>query len=457
MQCTIPNVFQNGTGEINIIDAVKVNANFSTIATIFNGNIEKDNIKVGSKICISDVEMDITEAWTFSVNPVFNAGGIADSYLTANIPKKDAANTFTALQTFSAGIDLEKTEAKNFNLEEVASLPEWVAADKGRLLFCTGDNHSYIGSGSGWVRTDYIGDYTGGAISRYSASGIVDDNNAYKLYFKTEGDTPTVKIAIKGESFPSRFYTELPYHTHGFTGIAHNHGITDPGHLHGTNIGSHGHGSTQYAISNHTHSISGNVANADLAHTHSSGDYSAVNTVGLHSHGGITIGTGTTATSGGHSHDVNGNSGAWNIPNLHNHSINLASGNSSQNQAIPSTNIGNKNSDTKTTGISINDTQAGGTNAHAGVDGGTLSTVQKLYADTLTVKIDATNITSDILTAKGWSEIGDGLGNHAFHLTGTGELDASSWLTYSPGLHVLEIIEPESGFGSSLMIHIETS
>jgi len=456
MQCTIPNVFQNGVGEINLIDAVKVNLNFSTIATILNGNIEKDNIKVGSAICLNDAATTVSVIWTFSADPVFNAGGVKDSYLTSNIPKKDEMNVFTARQILSAGIDLEKTEAKNFNLEEVASLPGWVAADKGRLLFCTGDNHSYVGGSSGWVRTDYIGDYTGGAISRYAASGIVDDNNAYKLYFKTEGDTPTVKIVIKGEAFPSRFYTELPYHTHGFTGVNHSHSITDPEHYHTVGVGSHGHGATQYGISTHKHSIDGSTSNTNLAHIHSAGSY-ATDQEANHSHPNVTGGAADTGLGGIHAHAITGDSGAWSIANLHQHSLTLVSGNADTNQAVPSTDIGNKNSDTKTTGISINNTQAGGTNAHTGVNGGTLSIVQKLYADTLTVKINATSITSNILTAKGWTEIGDGTAGHAFHVSGTGELDASSWLTYSPGLHVLEIIEPESGYGSGLLIHIETS
>ena len=455
MQCTIPNIFQNGTGEINIIDAAQVNANFSAISTVLNGNIEKDNIKVGSKICINDVNMTISEVWTFSTNPVFNAGGIADSYLTANIPKKDAANTFTALQTFNAGIDLEKTGAKNFNLELVASLPEWVAADKGRLLFCTGDNHGYIGGSSGWIRLDYIGDYTGGAISRYADSGVVDDNNAYKFYFKTEGDTPTVKIAIKGENFPTRFYTELPYHTHIFTGINHDHGITDSGHYHTTSIGSHGHGSTQYALGNHNHYLSGTTENTSLSHTHSVSIQTSDD--GAHSHSDVESGTGDTSTEPNHHHSVSGNTGGWSIPNLHHHDFDSTTYTCDQKQAVESANLGDKNSNSKTTGITVNNAQAGGTNAHAGVNGGTVSTAQKLYAKQLTVKINDTNVTADIKTATGWGDIGDGTGSHALHTAGTGELDASSWLTYSPGLHILEIIEPEAGFGSSLLVHIETS
>jgi len=457
MQCTIPNVFQNGTGEINIIDATQVNANFSTIANVLNGNIEKDNIKTGSKICLTDVAMDITAAWTFSANPTFNAGGIADSYLTSNIPKKDTTNTFTLPQTFNAGIDLNKTEAKNFNIELVAGLPTWVSADKGRFVFDTTTNQAYIGSSTAWVRIDYIGGYTGGAICRYSSNGIVDDNDGYKLYFKTEGSTPTVKIAIKGEPFPQRFYTELPYHTHTFTGVAHNHDVTDPTHRHGGYIGSHGHGTTQYGLSNHTHGVSGNVANANLAHTHGAGGLGGSQPT--HQHGYLAGDTSLqTSSAGGEAVSIAGNTSGWNIANLHNHSVSLTSGGPSASAAVEAFTIGAFYVDYQATGLTVDTKVAGGTNVNSGVEIGVgLSETQKLYAKSLTVKIDATNITSDILTATGWGAIGDGSGTHAFHTAGTGELDMSGWLTYSPGLHILEIIEPETGFGSSLIIHIESS
>jgi len=86
-----------------------------------------------------------------------------------------------------------------------------------------------------------------------------------------------------------------------------------------------------------------------------------------------------------------------------------------------------------------------------------LSTQQKLYAKNLTVKINGVSVTSDILTATGWSDIGDGTENHAFHADGSGEMNASTWVTYTPGFHTLEIIEPEGGYGTSVMIHIETN
>ena len=51
-----------------------------------------------------------------------------------------------------------------------------------------------------------------------------------------------------------------------------------------------------------------------------------MNTVGLHNHGGITSGTSFTGTSGGHSHDVEGDSGGWSIANLNLHSISFNTG-----------------------------------------------------------------------------------------------------------------------------------
>jgi hypothetical protein len=142
---------------------------------------------------------------------------------------------------------------------------------------------------------------------------------------------------------------------------------------------------------------------------------------------------------------------------LHNHGISITSGGASASQQIPSENLGTTNSYYTATGITVNNTAAAGTNAYAGINAGALSSAQKLYGKALTVKIDGTNVTANILTATGWAAIGDGTGAHAFHTDGTGDMTASGWLAYAAGFHTLEIIEPESGYGCSLSVHIETS
>ena len=73
------------------------------------------------------------------------------------------------------------------------------------------------------------------------------------------------------------------------------------------------------------------------------------------------------------------------------------------------------------------------------------------------VIVDTTDITNNILTAKGWSSIGNNTANHPVHTDGTGELNISSWVSLTPGLHVLKITEPVSERGCSVLVHIETS
>lgn len=453
MQLSIPNTFSNGTGPANIIDAPQVNANFAAVATVLNGKIEKDNVKSGAAICLNDTEMVIAAAWTFSSNPVFNAAAILDSYLTSNVPLKNGANTFAALQTFNAGTDHNLEQAKNFKVEYVAGLPAWNSSYKGRLLLDTNTNQNYVGGPSGFIRIDYVGGYTGGAISRYAEMGIVDDNDGFKLYFKTEG-TPTVKIAIKGEPFPKRFYTELPYHTHVFSGNAHNHAITDGGHYHTTVLGLHGHGSVEFGLGTHTHGISGSTGDNSVNHVH--GGNTLEGSQPNHSHPMVTTGAEETGSAGADAVTISG--ATEGVSANHTHGISLSSGGPSASQSVPDENLGTPDTDSKATGISINNATAGGTNGYAGVDIGlSLSATQKLYGKSLTVKIDATNITSNILTDTGWAAIGDGTGTHAFHTAGTGELDASGYMTFDPGLHILEILEPETGYGCSLLVHLETS
>ncbi len=452
MLLSIPNSFANGTGAANLILAPQMNANFNAIVTVLNGEIEKNNIKSGSAICLDDTDMTISVGWTFSANPTFNAGGIADTALTTNIPKKDASNVFSVEQTFSAGIDLDGQKAKNFLIEYVAGLPTWQSSDKARLVFDTVANQAYIGGASAWIRIDYVGGYTGGAVSRYAQTAIVDDGDGFKLYFKTEGASPTVKITLKGELFPKRFYTELGEHNHTFTGAAHNHSLNEPTHKHGTDIGSHGHGTTQYSLGTHAHSVSGTTGN-DSAHTHAAGSFYGDQPTHTHT---CPVGSQINETSedGNDGVTISGTSAAG---AAHQHSVSITSAASGAKQAIGNTNIGMKYSSMEVTNITVDNTVAGGTIGNKGVNAGSLSTTQKLYGNDLTVKINATNVTASIKTAKSWAKIGDGTSGHEFHTAGTGELDASSWLSYSPGLHILEILEPESGYGCSVMIHIETS
>jgi hypothetical protein len=419
MQLTIPNTFANGTGEANIIDAPKMNANFDAVVTVLNGNIEADNIKTNSAIAIKNIVQTISAIWTFSANPVFNTGAIADAALSSNIPKKDSANTFAGKQTFGAKIDMSKTEIEQPVLHKLASAPGSPVA--GQMYYNTATGHPYIWDGSAWQQMDYVGAYSGGAVRSYSDFGTCDDNDSYKLWFKTEGASPTVKIAIKGHGFPLRFYTELGSHTHVFTGTSHDHGVTESNHKHDVNLGSHTH-TGNYSLSTHTHTV-GSTGSAG----------------GSHDHDGVATGAYTTS-----SENIN-----------HTHTVPTTSTGSTS-QSIPNTAITGDTENAKTN-LTVNNTVAGGTNAATGVSAGTISSVQKRWPYHLTVQIDGTNVTSSILTATGWSYIGDNTDTHAFVTAGTGEMNASAWKTYTAGYHTLEIITPDTGYGCSFQVHIETS
>jgi len=452
MLLTIPNTFANGTGAGNIIDAVQMNANFGAVVTVLNGNLEKNNVKAGSAICLNDTVMTISAAWTFSANPVFNAGGIADIYLTANIPKTNAANVFSVEQKFSANIDLDKSQAKNFVCEKVASLPGGVAGDIGRIVYCTGDNKFYGWNGTAWNQIDYNGGYTGGAVRSYSATLDLDNGNSSKLWFKTEGASPTVKIALMGLMFPRRFYTELGLHDHacGDAGHLHYAGGT---HRHGVDLGSHAHPGNEFGSSSHKHDVSGTTG-PENSHTHTKGTFVIENhTIHYHNYWKSTETT-YIATSGEivSAHVLNGSTGAG---SSHNHSFSDTSTGPSGTAAVSSKDLGSVYSGytdpgptaSAVTNITIN---------YSGLNGGTLNTwAPKTYAHQLTVSIDGTDVTNLIKVATGWSDIGDGTGTHAFHVSGTGEMNASAWKSYAAGFHYIEITEPTTDRGCRVMAHIE--
>lgn len=406
----------DGVLPAGLITAERLNKNWDELYKMFDPaqvGIDSDNIKSPSTILIATRNYTgaskITGDFEFDAFPTVPDASVPDAKLSANVPLKNAAGTFSAKQTFTAKIDLSQTEIEQPVMHKLASAPG--SPVLGQTYFNTTVNHPYIWTGSEWVQMDYIGAYTGGAVTRVSDFGTVDDGDSYKLWFKTEGASPVVKIAIKGEPFPKRFYTELGYHDHVFSSASHTHTVIDDDHKHWVGFGKHGHGTTQYSLGTHTHGVSG-----------------ATSQIGV---------------TGG--------------PTMHAHTYSATTDASGSKQAIgDSPNIEGW-SNMAPSGISLQTTLVLGSVLATGVNAGTLSAVQKLYAKSLTVKIDTTNVTANILSATGWSVIGDGFGTHAFHTAGTGEMTASGWLSYTAGFHVLEIIEPESGYGCNFMIHIEVS
>ncbi len=390
--------------------------------------------EAASKILVSDRNYTgaskITGTFEFNICPTLPAASLADAALSANVPLKNALNTFSVKQSFSAGIDLLKSQAYGFIAEKVATLPEGASDRIGQIVYCTGDSKFYGWDGTAWRDLGYVGAYSGGAVRSYTASLEVDDGDSDILWFKTEGASPTVKIALQGLIFPRRYYTELGQHTHTFTPAVHDHDITEPdggtGHTHVTDIGAHAHGSKEFALSTHTHSIGITSGNQSVSHYHQ----------------GVQEDSGTTTNQ---------------TPTNHTHSVSGTTGTPSASDNVDSATIGNKTSGKALAGIIVNEELASGTIENTGINAGSLSSVQKQYGHALIVKIDGTAVTSNILSATGWSEIGDGTGTHAFHTNGTSEMDASAWKSYAAGFHTLEIIEPEPGYGCRVMAHIETS
>jgi len=486
--------FVDGRTDAGKITAERLNKNWDNLYDMFDPSkvgIAEDNIAQNAKILISNRNYTggnkITGLFEFSSFPIVPDNSIPDSKLSNNIPKKDAANTFSALQTFNAGIDLNKAQAKNIVIDKVSTLPSGTSADIGRIVYCTADNKFYGWNGTEWRQLDYIGDYTGGAIRTYTAELLVESNKEGRLYFKTEGSSPTVKLAIKAFEFPTTFYTELPYHYHGINLGSHTHEISQTAHTHDIVLGSHTHSGT-FATDAHTHLISGSTqANgghdhtaSQSAHSHSisleTGTQSANHVHGMdHVHDYYYGDLGTTTTSGpsssettgqsaDHTHTVSGDTSSAQ-PDIsissvsdHSHNIYFNSGTSSANGSVSSTDLGTKTSSGANASINILGTNISGNSNYAGINTGlSLSTVRKQFADRLHVIIDTTDITNNILTAKGWSSIGNNTGTHPIHTDGTGELNISSWVSLTPGLHILKITEPVSERGCSVLVHLETS
>jgi len=141
MQLTIPNTFANGTGEINIIDAPKMNANFSAVAGVLNGHIDTDNLALGTGIAQKANNETITGVWTFSGNPIFNANAIPNSALQVSVMLKT---------TYDADADgivdnaeaLEGHDAAYFATADHNHDAAYAPIDKG---VTNGDAHDHVG------------------------------------------------------------------------------------------------------------------------------------------------------------------------------------------------------------------------------------------------------------------------------------------------------------------------
>jgi hypothetical protein len=78
----------------------------------------------------------------------------------------------------------------------------------------------------------------------------------------------------------------------------------------------------------------------------------------------------------------------------------------------------------------------------------------KTYPNAFKVYIDGIDRTAALLTLASLAAFGDGTAGHAFVVTGSGELDISTYVS-GTGMHTIEITEPTSGSGGRILAFIE--
>lgn len=171
-----------------------------------------------------------------------------------------------------------------FHIQEVGSLPGWVAADAGRQLYLTSNNKIYNGNNVGWVEeVDKLWTYQDTAPTGWSiVSGTADALMACK------GGTNAYNTAGGAQAGT---WTQ-PSHTH--TGPSHTHmGGAHP--LSESEMPAHSH-SFQYANASFYHG-GGLSSYLDVAmNTKTTGETGGG---GTHSHGATSAaGTGATSSNG---------------------------------------------------------------------------------------------------------------------------------------------------------------
>ena len=234
------------------------------------------------------------------------------------------------------------------------------------------------------------------AVWHFSGSEILDDNNDIIFTVEAPAGVTSAEMHLLGLNFPSWPYTELPEHAH------------DAGHI-------------------HSHTASGNTDNRDLStHSHSDTFANAATALGSHNHTGVTPNGGDTATEdlGSHGHTQNGSVSNADL-GTHYHWF----------------------SDTSNTGAP----SASGTWATdvTGVDGGTVSTVQKTVFTNTTLEVYATqNIAGGWGSAWGQSGTPPDMSG-LFNTNGTGLVDIFSKVAVA-GLWAFKFHITDTGKGGKI-------
>jgi hypothetical protein len=80
----------------------------------------------------------------------------------------------------------------------------------------------------------YVREASGAKVRQYALEGVrdIDAKNSARIYFHIRGPQPNVTLYLKGDKFPTLYYTELGHHTHGMgmtpmsvTLKPHSHGV----------------------------------------------------------------------------------------------------------------------------------------------------------------------------------------------------------------------------------------
>jgi len=430
----------------------EVMVNFNEVKAVINA-LDETNVTVASKIMVTDRVKTVSAVLTFTANPVFNAAGIADAALSANVPLINANNVFTGDNQFDKAI-------LKLRLPKLGAHPTLVADDN--LMYeYTPDGNCYVFKfGTGAIRIDYIGGYTGGALRPYSGMVVIDENSPGRIPFKCDVGFTSVKINLMSKDFPSYIYTELAQHKHGKGTLALTSGtVINSDHTHTTDIththvGTFGSAAHTHNSGNHTHTFAATSGNASANHYHLVSGNTGGGTI--HGHGGIEPGTGNTSSENSHTHSVSFNSGPQS--STHAHGVSGTTGAKNPTSSAPSAtaSVSTHSSSPVTSAAnyptppSVATTITGDT-ANAGILGNTLNDTKKTVV-TNAIKM---YITQDMANwGTGWDSGAYAALANINNANGTGEIDITAKCL--AGYNYIKIVDETVKTGGTIMYHIET-
>lgn len=135
------------------------------------------------------------------VLPIANGGTGATSFASANIPATNTTNTFTALQTFSAGLTVSSGTLSD-SAGDVRSIPQSGSAKTAAYTLVIGDNGDYIQLGSGGAITIPDGVFSAGnAVSVFnntSGNATITCSITTAYIAGTDSDKATMTLATRG-------------------------------------------------------------------------------------------------------------------------------------------------------------------------------------------------------------------------------------------------------------------